>query len=430
MVVDASPAPNRWDDAAREVALLLDDRICIVVVGERDDDAARVAIALAQARARTRRVAIVDAVGDLAPIQKLLPKDVGPHGVIDHFLHGVSLRNIAHPVNRERTMFVVPSGAGPFEYETLLRRERWRRLTMAFRSEGALLCILLPRDAEGLVAFVEDTDGVVLVGDVEYPEPRHVIANVRPGGRVSGDASVMSRKAALRAAVFGSWTRQAPWKRAVGLAAGLVVLAAVGALFAWDRGDDGRDTAETVTGPAAAPAAQAQRAGTIAASEDDSADAAFYSVDVVMLNSLADAGRHLTDRLRAMPAATFSPVHLGADSARWYRLLVGAWPEQRQADSALMALRAAGVLQMGFGSVRRTPFAVRVGDGVSASAAMARASELRAQGLPAYVLERDEGHASVYAGAFETPSQAIALLDMFKRAGIDATIAYRSGRGI
>jgi hypothetical protein len=36
----------------------------------------------------------------------------------------------------------------------------------------------------------------------------------------------------------------------------------------------------------------------------------------------------------------------------------------------------------------------------------------------------------VYAGAFETPSQAMPLLDMFKRAGIDATIAYRMGRGI
>jgi hypothetical protein len=62
--------------------------------------------------------------------------------------------------------------------------------------------------------------------------------------------------------------------------------------------------------------------------------------------------------------------------------------------------------------------------------AIARAIELRAQGLPAYALGRDEDHASVYAGAFETPSQAMALLDMFKRAGIDATVAYRIGRGI
>jgi len=147
-----------------------------------------------------------------------------------------------------------------------------------------------------------------------------------------------------------------------------------------------------------------------------------------MLNSLADASRHLASRLRAIPAATFSPVRLGADSARWYRLLVGAWQEQSQADSALMALRDAGVLEMGLGSVRRTPFAVRVDGEVSPGVAMARARELRAQGLPAYVLRRDEDHAGVYAGAFETPSQAMALLDMFKRAGIDATVAYRIGR--
>jgi hypothetical protein len=430
MVADASPTPNRWDDAAREVAALLDDRTCIVVVGERDDDAARVAIALAHAHGGTRRVAIVDAIGDLAPLQKLLPSDAGPHGVIDHFLHGVSLRKIAHAVNLKRTLFVVPSGAGPFEYETLLRRERWRRLTMAFRSEGALLCILLPRDAEGLVAFVEDTDGVVLAGDVEYPEPRHVIANVRPAGRASADATVVPHASPSWKTVLGRWIRQAPPKRAALLAAAVVALATVGALFAWDSGDNGRDDAAKTVAPVVAPAMEAQRAGTIAASESDSADAALYSVDVVMLNSLAAAGRHLTDRLGAMPAATFSPVLLGTDSARWYRLLVGAWSERREADSALVALRDAGVLQMGVGSVRRTPFAVRVVDGVSPSTAIARAIELRAQGLPAYVLGRDEGHAGVYAGAFETPSQAMALLDMFKRAGIDATVAYRIGRGI
>ena len=203
----------------------------------------------------------------------------------------------------------------------------------------------------------------------------------------------------------------------------------MGALFAWDHGD-GRDAAGNVAAPLAAPVTHAQPAGTIAANADDSAGAAFYSVDVVMLNSIADAGRHLTDRLEGIPAATYSPVLLGADSARWYRLLVGAWPKQREADSALIALRGAGVLEMGFGTVRRTPFAVRIADGVSLRAAMARATELRAQGLPAYVLERDEGHAGVYAGAFETPSQGMALLDMFKHAGIDATVAYRIGRGI
>lgn len=421
MIADGSPAPSRWDDAARDAAKLLDERTCVVIVGEHDDDAGRAALALARAHVHARQVAIVDAIGELTPLQKLLPNDAGGHGVIDHFLHGVSLRQIAYPVNRERTLFVVPSGAGPFDYGTLLRRERWRRLTMAFRSQGALLCILLPRDAEGLVAFVEDTDGVVLVGDVEYPEPRHVIANVRAPGRASADAGVISRAPSRTTAFLGRWGRRAPSKRAVAIAAAVVALAAVGALFAWDSGNDARDGAATRV---------AQREGAIAAAENDSAVAAFYSVDVVMLNSHADATRHLTDRLAAMPAATFSPLLLGADSARWYRVLVGAWAEQRDAESALMALRGAGVVPVGSGSVRHTPFAVRVIDGVNPTVALARATELRGQGFPAYALGRDEGHASVYAGAFETPSQAVTLLDMFKHAGIDATIAYRIGRGI
>jgi hypothetical protein len=212
------------------------------------------------------------------------------------------------------------------------------------------------------------------------------------------------------------------------LAGGVAALVGAGALFAWALADDpGEIRATTETG-AAALTSESLRAGVIAAAED-SAEAALYSVDIVMLNSLAAAGRQLTT-ISAIPAATFSPVRLGADSARWYRLLVGAWKAQRQADSALMALRSAGVLEMGFGSVRRTPFAVRVSEDVPPTAAKARAVELRGQGFPAYVLERDQDHASVYAGAFENPSQAMTLLDMFKRAGIEATVAYRIGRGI
>jgi hypothetical protein len=299
---------------------------------------------------------------------------------------------------------------------------------MAFRGEGALLCIVLPSNAVGLVGFVEDTDGIVLVGDVAYPEARHVIAKVPTLGRISADASVVPPSATPRPGLLARVTRQAPARRVGMLAAGLVALVAAGAVFAWARTDDSDDVAGAAD--TAALATEAQRAGTIAAAESDSADAALYSVDVVMLNSLAAASRHLTNRLSAVPAATFSPVHLGADSARWYRLLVGAWQAHRQADSALMALRAAGVLEMGFGAVRRTPYAVRVADGITSAAATARAIELRAQGFPAYVLQRDEGHAGVYAGAFETPSQGMPLLDMFKRAGIDATVAYRIGRGI
>ncbi len=427
MIGDAG-APGRWNDATRDVAPLLDERTCVVIVGERDDDAARAALALAHAHVRTRRVAVVDAVGELRPLQKLLPGETRAHGVIDHFLHGVSLRKIAHTVNREGTLFLIPSGTGPFDYETLLRRERWRRLTMAFRGEGALLCIVLPPDAAGLAAFVEDTDGIVLVGDVTYPEPRHVIGTVRPPGRASADVTP-AHVSRPKVPAFTAEARQASSTRTALAAVGVVVLVGVGAVLAWNAGH-ARDAAPANSATLDMPSTTVPSAGIIATSEADSAEAAVYSVEVVMLNSLAAAGRHVKDRLGGMPAATFTPERLGADSARWYRVAVGAWRDRRAADSALMALRGAGVLAMGFGSVRRTPYAVRVTDDITSSGARERAVELRAQGLPAYVLERDADHASVYAGAFETPSQATDLLDMFRRAGIDATVAYRIGRGI
>jgi hypothetical protein len=430
MAADVVAPSKRWQELARDAAPLLKDRTCIVIAGERDEDAANVALALAHAHVGTRRVAIVDAVGELGPLQRLMPHDARPHGVLDHFLHGVSLRKIAHAVNRDGTLFILPSGVGPFEYDTLLRRERWRRLIMAFRGEGALLCIVLPRDAAGLAAFVEDTDGIVLVGDVEYPESRHVIARVPGARRSSADTTVAAVTPALHSRAFARWTREARPTRVALLAAAVVATVSVGAILMWNRRTGATEPTRPPDAAVAVLSTEAAMGGAVVLSEADSADAAAYSVDMVMLNNVADAGRQLREELRTIPAATYSPVHLGADSARWYRVLVGAWREERQADSALQALRDAGTLPMGFGSVRRTPYAVRVADDMTSAAAIARAAELRSQGLPAYVLGRDEGHAAVYAGAFETPSQAVPLLDIFRRAGIDATVAYRIGRGI
>lgn len=423
-----TPSPSRWDEATREAARQLDDRSCLVIAGARGDDAARAALSLAKTQVGKRRVAIVDAVGELAPLQRMLPRDVGPHGVIDHFLHGVSLRKIAHAVNREGTLFIVPSGAGPFEYDTLLRRERWRRLTMAFRGEGALLLIVLPADAAGLSQFVEDTDGVLLVGDVDYSEPRHVLSRIG----ATTDRTTVTRDVTAAAQT----TRQAPriirdLRAKPALVAAIAAAGVVVAIGLW-MGLRDRGTAEQPSGGAivASTSPADEQNGEARRVVADSANASAYSIDVVMLNSLAEAGRQLTERLGAVPAATFSPVMLGADSARWYRLVVGAWRDASQADSALLALRAQRVLQMGFGSVRRTPFAVRVGRDMTVGEAMSRAIALRAEGLPAYVLQRDENHARVYAGAFESPSHAVPLLDMFKREGIEASIDYRIGRGI
>jgi hypothetical protein len=325
-------------------------------------------------------------------------------------------------VNREGTLFVVPSGAGPFEYGKLLRRERWRRLIMAFRNEGALLFIILPASAEELVQFIEDTDGVVLVGDVDYPEARHIVARVASRAQTTGDVGATPSKPAAMPVEDGGATRKVLLQRGAMLVAATLVLVAASALWIGRDGATEREGAPAITSPASA--------GSIVLDNVDTAGAAFYAVDVVMLTSLVDAGRHVSERLGGVPAATFSPMVLGADSARWYRVLAGAWPREREADSALAALRAAGVVPMGFGSVRRTPYAVRIADSLPLTVAIARSSELRAEGYPAYALARDAGHATVYAGAFETPSQATPLLDMFKQAGIVASVAYRIGRGL
>src|SRR5690606_5782383 len=140
------------------------------------------------------------------------------------------------------------------------------------------------------------------------------------------------------------------------------------------------------------------------------------------------AWRFLVASPTALPASSVSPVTIEPDTTRWFRVVAGAYPSSSRADSLLRAARAAGVMDADAGRVIRAPIALRVAQGLTPAAATQRARQLRQQEIGAYALLQADSTANVYVGAFETPQQAQYLAGRLRSSGVEAAIAYRTGR--
>jgi len=286
------------------------------------------------------------------------------------------------------------------------------------------------------------------------------------GAPGSAHANVLAPRAASAQEPEPQWMppRRPRWHYA---AAAGVVLAVVGTV-ALTRDDDtrseaGRRTAPTrsvaaagdsvATGPAVeranaagtlaepTPAAPSAGAVTVAppavrgpaavvSNPEDSARAASYSVQIVAANTIEGARAKQRDVTINLPAVTISPMSLGADSTRWYRLTVGAFADRATAINYLLDVRERRKLDLDTENVVRLPFALLLEPRVTRASAKARAAAYAARGIPAYPLLQDDGSVRVYAGAFETPEQAMLLAAQLKKAGVEpAVVAYRTGRG-
>jgi hypothetical protein len=184
-----------------------------------------------------------------------------------------------------------------------------------------------------------------------------------------------------------------------------------------------------------APAPQPPRTVNIIerTSASDAGHAAFFAIQLVAANTVSNANSLLAqaERDAALPAATVSVVTIrnGAQrTARWHKLMVGAWTDSRAADSALAGLRKSGVVRKDEGQVIRAPFGVLLADSASPERARAVIEVWRAKGVTPYALRQDEGTMRVYAGAFETVAQAVTMAAIVQAAGGSPVVAYRTGR--
>jgi hypothetical protein len=128
---------------------------------------------------------------------------------------------------------------------------------------------------------------------------------------------------------------------------------------------------------------------------------------------------------RTPPVLALTPV--AQDGGTTYRLIVGAYRTRAQADSLLRDLQRRGIVGDSSGSVVRAPYALLVEPRVPAAEAARRVEALAAKGVPTYPLSRGDGTVALYAGAFQTPSEAAYLARTARAAGVRTALVYRTG---
>jgi cell division septation protein DedD len=356
---------------------------------------------------------------------------------MDSVHHGVSLGRVAHPVDSAGNLFILPSGVGPLDQETLLRSVRWRAMMRAFRDSATLVLLVAARDLPHVVELEHVTDGVVLVGDMELPGAQRVLARVTSPAPVRPARPAPPRLDALTP----PHTSHRRVIASVLAAAAVAAFAIIGYQIAWPTLTAGprpdgvhQDSAfgrSTVTGTPpgyAADSVTPSPPAVVVANPEDSSRAAGYAVALVTFNT-APAARAQLERgnARHLPAVTFSQLMFGADSARWYRVFTGAYASRASADSLLVAVRKRGLLTPGAGRVIHAPFALQLRANVPLADAHAIAVAYRDRGIPVYALRQADGTLTLYAGAFETPEQAALLLSTLRADGEQPAVVYRTG---
>ena len=409
LIDESRPNAIWWEDEGRRIAPVMAERFSAVVVANDPEDAAAVALGIAEVHALRRRAVIADLTGDLATVQRLVV-DADVDGVSDSFRYGVSLNRIAQRVGKGENLFVLPSGTEPVLDDDIYRNDRWRRLVAGFREVGALLLLVAPASAPALADLVAFTDGAIVIGDALVGEGVPVIGNARPP-RSERRSALRTQWPAAAAAPTGETGRS---HRPLIVGASVATLAAVIVLALVVR--EARNDSDVASAVAphdtvvAAPRTIDSAAAAVAAElpavvdPADSAKAARWSVELARFSTAKGALIRVRDELpSSVPGRTFALVPSAADRTLWYRVLAGASPTRAGADSVLTSLRSSRVIDdPAAGAVVELPFAFRVEQDVAAGSAATAVRQYQARGIPAYALLQDDGSATIYAGAFDS----------------------------
>ncbi|HEU4584924.1 MAG TPA: SPOR domain-containing protein [Gemmatimonadaceae bacterium] len=458
MAVHIEPSARRgWEDEGERIAPDLADSSAVLVVGSDPRAAARVAIAIARRQARRRRVALVDAVGELAPIEKLLPEGVS-HGLVDMLDHGVSLGRVAIPVDRAGNLFVIPSGAALPHAGELFTSDGWSRLTSSFRDAGALL-LVITQDGSGDVARIATLfDGAVLAGDARSPAGLPVLAHAHNQEARSAEKPVSRARVrapsaprapfwvaiaatVLAVAALAWWAIQSSFTTVPATSsvtsAGAVVdsqpsRSEAGGSDAGDSsasaGSAGSAAPATATSDSAPPATAASPDSAAAYAIDSSA-AVPFGVALAQYNDVTAAlTRIAQESARGIPASTYAPFYDTNLRKQVYIVIAGAFHDRDDAATLLRSLRRQRVLASAQGHVIDAPFAILVRSGLSAGEARSQLDAYRVKGMPAYSLVQSDGTVNIYAGAFRTTDEAKTLLESIDANGTTARVVRRAGR--
>lgn len=431
MTAESGPRPaTGWEEAGRRAAPMINNYFAVAVVSSDPVAAAEVALGMARSEAQHRRTVIGDLVGDLAPLSELVRSE-DAHGISDSFLYGISLNTIGREVPGEKNLVVMLSGTEPVFDEEIIANRRWERLAAGFGEVGALLLLVAQHDTPGLPVLLEHLNGVVLVKDSELRSAQDalVLARIDAPARLT----VRREKPALepgpeRAPARGPGKYLLPALGAALLIASAVIVATQ--FFGVRRPAPALPPAAAKPVPIPIPAAETLYVAA-PANPEDATSASAFSVEVVAANTAEAANLELRRRGAALPSATVTPVPIGTERATWYKLIAGAFPERRQADSLLSALRAAKSLDDSSGSVIHAPLALLIDSLPSQSGLNAELTKTidsySTRGINLYALIQRNGGARLYSGAFERAEQAGGLLKSLRASGLKPVLVYRTG---
>jgi hypothetical protein len=394
--------------ASAEAAAVVRGYHCVAVIGDDGETAAAVARSIGSEIARDRRVVLADMVGDV-PVLRDLSTEPDPEGIEDSFDYGVSLGRVSHPTPVEN-FFLIPSGSDAVARAEVFHSGRWTRLARQCRAAGSLLLVVARSNAPGVEALVEQLDGAVVVGGASPP-----------GMRILHRLETR----AVRSSPFG--LQSTP--RLAGAAIVILALLAIVAFAVWQatRGSDAPAVA-SVEPSAATVRDTANRSTLLPANPADSLTAAAFAVEIMSVNTRDGANFELRRNRERFPAATLTPVAVGEARATWYKIVVGAYPDVRTADSLLRAARDRGIIGDSAGAVLRAPLALLVDSAASGAEAQPVVERHAGGGLPAYALLQRDGRALVYVGAFARPEEAGLFAAELSAAGRRPVLMYRTGR--
>lgn len=416
-----------WEAAGGRVSHAVDRHTAVAVLG--DDPAATGAVALgvARAHAMSRRVFVLDLLGDGQGITAFDAAMMDAPGVSDMVHYGVSMGRAARAHRDTPNLFLVSGGAeSPLSDEVLTHRW-WQVTTDQIRRAGALLVVAAPAMVPAIGSMARHMDGVLLVGEAYAPAPGvPVVAEVR--------AAATMRSPVAPARVITPPPpppRRAP--RRTALAAVALALAAV----AWGSSSWWSPLLARVTGSAEKASRQSARGTDLSlpalpaasprpAVQESPTDAGF-SVELVFTNSTEDALAYLAQYTDSLPAVTFAIHSISNDADRWYRILAGAFSDSSAASDYLRRLQRSGRLATGAGAVVRTPFALVLDSAASDALAQLRVSAFRGRQIPAYALRDSSNTWRIYAGAFATELDAALLQIQLDSLNIQSALVTRAG---
>jgi len=166
LITPTSAALVSWEAQGRHAGERLAWANAVVISSRNPIAAASFAIGLARVQGTTRHVAIADLVGKLPQFQSLVGGD-NPYGISDSFVRGVSLNDVARPIEGSSNVFIMPSGTEAVAIDSVYDNGRWRTVAAGFRELGALLLLVAAPDTPGFAALcghigtVFPIDGIV-----------------------------------------------------------------------------------------------------------------------------------------------------------------------------------------------------------------------------------------------------------------------------